>query len=62
MSALFHFPYRVKAATADEAREVAKERARAEGWVVKTLVRVAQQPNGDWVVTLAVRAAEKAAG
>jgi hypothetical protein len=61
VSALFHFPYRVRAATADEARELAKDQARAEGWQVKTLVRVVQSPNGDWVVTLAVRAAEKVA-
>jgi hypothetical protein len=58
VSALFHFPYRVRAADADEACELAKARARAEGWTVKTLVRVERKPNGDWVVTLAVRAAE----
>jgi hypothetical protein len=58
VSALFHVPYRVRAADADEARELAKAQARAEGWTVKTLVRVERSPNGEWVVTLAVRAAE----
>ncbi len=62
MSALFQFPYRVRVPTADIACERAKEQARAEGWTVKTLVRVVQSPNGDWIVTLAVRAVEKVAG
>lgn len=59
MSATFQLPYRIRAATAGEAVEAAKAQTRAEGWTCKTLASCRQQPNGDWIVTLAVFAAEK---
>jgi hypothetical protein len=55
-------PFRIRdTPTADVACEAAKAQALAEGWTVKTLVRVQQEANGDWIITLAVRAVEKAA-
>ena len=59
MSATFRFPYRVRAATAEEAIARAKAQANAEGWTVRTLASCRQQSNGDWLVTLAVYATEK---
>lgn len=54
MSATFRFPYRVRAETSEAAIEAAKTQARAEGWTIRTLASCRQQPNGDWLVELAV--------
>lgn len=54
MSATFQLPFRVTAATADLAVASAKAQANATGWTVRTLASCRQQPNGDWIVTLAV--------
>jgi hypothetical protein len=59
MSATFQMPFRVKALTAVEAVAIAKAQANATGWTVRTLASCRQQPNGDWLVTLAVYASEK---
>jgi hypothetical protein len=62
MSATFTFPYRIAAATAEEAIAKAKAQANAEGWTVRTVASARPAPTGgQWIVTLAVYAtAEKA--